>query len=50
MSKFEFDGDTLLLYGRWDYKANKSDLKRLKSLIMNELNTTNIIQKEIGII
>ena len=42
MSKFEFNGDTLSLFGRWDYKANKDDLKRLKSLKPSKINLANL--------
>ncbi|MGM9996685.1 MlaE family ABC transporter permease [Campylobacter lanienae] len=42
MSKFEFNGDTLSLFGRWDYKANKDDLKRLKSLKPSKIDLANL--------
>lgn len=42
MSKFEFNGDILRLSGAWDYRASKSELKRLKSLKPSKIDLANL--------
>lgn len=42
MGKFEFNGDILRLSGSWDYRANKSELKRLKSLKPSKIDLANL--------
>ncbi|MEE3705457.1 ABC transporter permease [Campylobacter sp. CX2-8023-23] len=42
MSKFEFDGDILRLFGRWDYRISKDDLRRLKGLNPSKIDLANL--------
>ena len=42
MGKFEFNGDILRLNGAWDYRASKSELKRLKSLKPSKIDLANL--------
>lgn len=42
MGKFEFNGDILRLSGAWDYRASKSELKRLKNLKPSKIDLANL--------